>query len=125
MFSHSGIVIVACKLDSSVAQRPHSSSVHLRVEFVLKYVQVVGGSYSDDVLVGVPGRVQDLFGKVQAVHADVVFPPLPTGRAHSPRFEDGPGFAALPRCLQRHVALGVAVEHAEEVVVGSRHDHTV
>lgn len=99
--------------------------MHLRVEFVLKYVQVVGGSDSNDVLVGMPGGVEDLFGKVQTVHADVVFPPLPAGGADSPRFEDGSGFAALSRCFKRHVPLGVAVEHAEEVVVGSRHDHTV
>lgn len=102
-----------------------STSVHLRVEFVLKYVQVVGGSDSDDVLVGVPGGVEDLFGKVQAVDADVVFPSLPSGGTDSPWFEDGPGLAALSRCFKRHVAFGVAVEHAEEVVVSSRHDHAV
>ena len=39
-------------------------------------------------------------------------------------FEDGPGFAVLSGSLQGHVPLGVPVEHPEEVVVGTGHDHT-
>lgn len=45
--------------------------VHVGVHLVLEDVQVVGGCDSDDVLGRVPGRVQDLLGEVQAVHADV------------------------------------------------------
>ena len=71
-----------------------------------------------------PGRVEDLLGEVQAVHADVVLPPLPPRRADPPWLQDSSGFAALPRRLQGYVPFGVAVEHAEEVVVGSGHDHT-
>ena len=93
------------------------------VHLVLEYVEVVGGCHGDDVLGGVPGRVQDLLGEVQAVHADVVLPPLAPG-AHAARLEHGPGLAALPRRLQGHVPLGVPVEHPEEVVVGAGHDHT-
>lgn len=70
-----------------------------------------------------PGRVQDLLGEVQAVHTDVITPPLAT-HTHTPGLEHCPGFAALPRGLQRHIPLGVAVEHAEEVVVGPCHDDT-
>lgn len=98
--------------------------MHLRVEFVLKDVQVVGGSNSNDVLSRVPGRVEDLLGEVQAVHADVIFPPLPSGCADPPGLQDSSGLAALPRCLQGHVAFGVAVKHAKEVVVCSGHNHT-
>lgn len=65
--------------------------------------------------------MQDLFAKVQTVHTDFVFPPL-AAHADLAGLEDGAGFAVLPRGLQRHVALGVAVEHAEEVVVGAGHD---
>lgn len=97
--------------------------MHLRVEFVLEDVQVVGGGDGDDVLGGVPGRVEDLLGEVQAVHADVVLAALPPGGADPPRLQDRSGFAALPRGLQGHVPLGVAVEHAEEVVVGPGHDY--
>lgn len=96
--------------------------VHLGVQFVLKNVEIIGGSDGDDVLSRVPCRVEDLLGKVQAVHADVVLAALSSGGADPPRLEDGPGFAALPRRFQGHVALGVPVEHAEEVVVGSCHD---
>lgn len=98
--------------------------MHLRVEFVLEDVQIVGGGDGDDVLVWVPRRVEDLLGEVQAVHADVVLPALSTGGADPPRLQDGPRFTALSRRLQGHVALGVPVEHAEEVVVGSGHDDT-
>lgn len=34
------------------------------IHLVLKYIQVVCGSYGDDVLLGVPGCVQDLLVEV-------------------------------------------------------------
>lgn len=101
--------------------RPPVHLVHVGVHLVLEDVQVVGGRDGDDVLGRVPGRVQDLLGEVQAVHADVVPSPL-AAHAHPPRLEHCPGLAALPRRLQRHIPLGVPVKHAEEVVVGSGHD---
>lgn len=70
-----------------------------------------------------PSCMQDLFAKVQAVDADLVFPPL-APHAHFPRFQDGPGFAVFPRGLQGDVTLGVSVEHPKEVVVGAGHDDT-
>lgn len=96
--------------------------MHLRVQFVLENVQIVGGSDGDDVLGRVPRCVEDLLGKVQAVDADVILTALPSGGADPSGLEDSPGFAALPRCFQGHVTLGVPVEHTEEVVVGSCHD---
>lgn len=98
--------------------------MHLGIQFVLENVEIIGGSDGDDVLSRVPRRVEDLLGEVQAVHADVVLAALSSGGADPPRLEHGPGFAALPRRFQGHVALGVPVEHAEEVVVGSCHDDT-
>lgn len=65
--------------------------------------------------------MQDLFAKVQAVDADLVFSPLPP-HAHFSRLQDSPGFAVLPRGLQGHVTLRVSVKHPEEVVVGAGHD---
>lgn len=106
----------------SVRETPKEHLV-LLVNLVLKYVQVVRGCHSNDVLGGVPSCVQDLFAKVQTVHADLVFPALST-HADLAGFEDGTGFAVLPRRLQRHIALGVAVEHAEEIVVRAGHDDT-
>lgn len=97
--------------------------MHVGIDLILEDVQVVGGSDGNDVLGWVPGRVQDLLGEVQAVHTDVVTPPLAT-HTHAPWLEHRSGFTALPRGLQRHVPLGVAVEHAEEVVVGPGHDNT-
>lgn len=118
-------ILLSCMRVNSVSPTGDVHSLmHLRVEFVLKDVQIIGGSNGDDVLRRVPGRVEDLLGEVQAVHADVVFPPLPSGRADPPGFQDGSGLAALPRGLQGHVAFGVAVKHAKEVVVCSCHNHT-
>lgn len=99
--------------------------MHLRVEFVLEDVQVVGGSDGDDVLGRVPGCVEDLLGEVQTVHTDVVLPALSSGGADPPRFKDGSGFAAFSGGFKGHVTFGVPVKHAEEVVVGAGHDHAV
>lgn len=73
---HSGIVVCRCKLEYSISTAAICPLMHLRVEFVLEDVQVVGGSNSDDVLSRVPGRVEDLLGEIQAVHADVVLTAL-------------------------------------------------
>lgn len=71
-----------------------------------------------------PGCVQNLLTEIQAVDADLVFTPL-AAHTHLARLEDGSGFAVFPGCLQRDVTLGVTIEHAEEVVVGSGHQDTV
>ncbi len=120
---HSGIV-VCLGVNSFVSTAEIRSSMHLRVQFVLEDVQVVGGSDGDDVLCRVPGCVENLLGEVQAVHTDVILPAFSSGGTDSPWLEDSSGFAALSRRLQGHVTFGVPVEHAEEVVVGSGHDHT-
>ena len=48
------------------------------VDLVLEDVQVVGGRYSDDVLMGVPRSVEDLLAEVKAVYTDLILTPLPT-----------------------------------------------
>ena len=48
---------------------------------LLEQEQVVGGGYRDDVLLGVPGRVQDLLVEVETVHGDLVLLPL-ASRTH-------------------------------------------
>lgn len=67
-----------------------------------------------------PGRVQDLLVKVQAVHADLVLFPLPA-RAHLARLQQRLRLDDVPTRLQRHLLLRVAVEHAEKVVIATRH----
>lgn len=93
---HSSIVVCVLLVNSFESSSDSGSLMHLGVEFVLEDVQVVGGGDGDDVLGGVPGGVQDLLGEVQAVHADVVLPPLPSGGADPPRLQHGSGFAAFP-----------------------------
>lgn len=70
--------------------------MHLRVQFVLENVQIVGGSDGNDVLGRVPRRMEDLLGKVQAVDADVILTALHPGGTDPSGLEDSPGFAALP-----------------------------
>lgn len=91
---HSGIVVCS-GVNSFVSTADIRSLMHLRVEFVLEDVQVVGGSDGDDVLARVPGCMEDLLGEVQAVHTDVVLPALSSGSTDPPRLQDCPGFAAL------------------------------
>lgn len=93
------------------------------INFVLEYIQVVGGGHSYDVLFWVPGGVQDLLVEVQAVHADFIFLPFAAG-ADLAGFEHGTGFTVLPRRLQCDVPACVPVEHPKEVVVGARHNGT-
>lgn len=104
----------------SVGRLP-SLRLHVGVDSILEYIQVVGGRDGDDVLEWVPGHVQDLFGEVQTIHADVSAAPLaagvnPPGPQHSPRL------AALPPGLQGHSSARLPVEHPEEAVVRPSHD---
>ncbi len=48
-------------------------------ELVLEQKEVVGCGDGNDVLVWVPGRVQDFLVEVQAVHVDLVLLALPAG----------------------------------------------
>lgn len=70
-----------------------------------------------------PGGVEDLSAEVQAVHADLVSL-ASAPRAHAPGLERAAGGAVLPRGLEGRVALGVAIKHPEEVVIGPGHDLT-
>lgn len=93
------------------------------VHFFLEDVEVVGGCHGNDIFLRVPGGVQDLLVEVQAVHADLVLLPLAAG-ANPARLQDLPGLAALARSLQGDVPPLRAIQHSEEVVVGSSHHHT-
>ena len=64
----------ACALRSTTTEVPMACS-----ELVLQQEEVVGGRDGDDVLVGVPGGVQDLLVEVQAVHVDLVLLPFAPG----------------------------------------------
>lgn len=90
------------------------------VQFVLEYIEVVGGGHSNDVVQGVPGSVKDLLVKVQAVNTDLILFAL-SPCAHFARLQDRPRLAVLSRRLQCHVLPVASVEHPEEVVVGACH----
>lgn len=68
------------------------------VQFVLEYVQVIGGGHCDYVVQGVPGSMEDLLVKVQTVYTDLVLFALPTC-THFARLQNGPRLAVFPRCL--------------------------
>lgn len=93
------------------------------IQFLLEYVKVIDCRQGNNVILRMPGGVEDLSAEVQAVHADLV-PLASAPRAHAPGLEWAAGGAVLPRGLEGRVALGVAIEHPEEVVIGPRHDLT-
>lgn len=68
-----------------------------------------------------PGHVQDLFGKVQTIHANVSAAPL-SASVNSPGPQHSPRLAAFPPCLQGHASASLPVEHPEEAVVRPGHD---
>lgn len=97
----------------------HVDPPHCRlwlIHLVLEYVEVVCGRHSDDVVLGVPGGVEDLLVEVQTVHADFVLLAFAT-RRHLAGFKYLHGLAILSGCLQGQVPPLAAVEHPEEVVV--------
>ena len=55
--------------------------MNILLVILLEEEEIVGGSHRYDVLLRVPGGVQDLLVEVQAVHGDLIFFPLPT-RTH-------------------------------------------
>lgn len=57
------------------------------VQFLLEYVQIVGGGHGNDVVQGMPGGVEDLLVKVQTVYTDLVLFAL-AARAYFARLED-------------------------------------
>jgi len=105
--------------DRSRVRSPVAPLVH----FILEYVEVVGRRHGDDVVLGMPGRVEDLLVEVQTVHADFVLLAL-SARAHLARLQDLHGLAVLSGGLQGHIPPLAAVEHPEEVVVRAGHHHT-
>lgn len=92
------------------------------VDLILEYVKVIGGCHSDDVLGRMPGGVENFLAEVQAVHTDFIFAAL-SAHTHLTRFQNCPRLAVLPGRLQCHITLRITVEHSEEVVVGTSHDH--
>lgn len=94
------------------------------INFVLEYIQVIGGSYSNNALHGVPGCVKDLLIEVQTVHANLILLPL-TPCAHFPGLQVRSGLAVLSRGFQCNIPPSVSIKHSKEVVVGPRHNGTV
>lgn len=99
-----------------------SLSLPLRVDAVLKDVQVVSGCYGDDILSWVPSHVQDLLGEVQAIHTHISTTTLPSS-VHTPGPQHRPGLAAFSPGLQCDASPCLPVKHPEEAIVGSCHDH--
>ena len=55
--------------------------MNILLVILLEEEEIVGGGHGDDVLLRVPGSVQDLLVEVQAVHGDFILFPLAT-RTH-------------------------------------------
>lgn len=90
---------------------------------VLKDEQVVAGCNGDDVVRWMPCRVQDLLPEVQAVHTDIVLPPL-LPHTHAARPEHRTPLTHLPARLQSHVTPTRSVKHPKEIIICPCHDDT-
>ena len=53
--------------------------MNILLVILLEEEEIVGGGHRDDVLLRVPGGVQDLLVEVQTVHGDLVLLPLAPG----------------------------------------------
>lgn len=100
------------------------TSLKFRIQFLLEYIKVIDCCQGNNIILRMPGGVEDLSAEVQAVHPDLV-PLTPASRAHPPGLEGVARGAVFPGGLQCQVLLGVAIKHPEEVVVGACHDLTV
>jgi len=60
--------------------------MNILLVILLEEEEIVGGGHRDDVLLRVPGSVQDFLVEVQTVDRDFIFFPL-TPRTHLTRFE--------------------------------------
>lgn len=98
----------------------------LLLELILKYKQIVCGGDGNDVLLWMPGGMQNLFVEIEAVHTDLVLLSFATG-AHFAWLQHHFGFDNVTRCLERQFLDGaaVAIKHAEKVVVAAGHDRRV
>lgn len=86
------------------------------VHFILEYVEVVGRCHRNDVVLGMPGSVQDLLIEVQTIHADFILFAF-AACAHLAGLQDLHGLAVFTGRLQCHVPSVAAIEHPEEVVI--------
>lgn len=93
------------------------------VHFILEYVEVVGRCHRNDVVLGMPGSVQDLLIEVQTIHADFILFAF-AACAHLAGLQDLHGLAVFTGRLQCHVPSVAAIEHPEEVVIWAGHHHT-
>lgn len=86
------------------------------VHFILEYVEVVGRCHRNDVVLGMPGSVQDLLIEVQTIHTDFILFAF-AACAHLAGLQDLHGLAVFTGRLQCHVPSVAAIEHPEEVVI--------
>lgn len=102
-----------------------SLSLHLClwVDTILEDVQIVGGSYGNDILRWVPSHVQNFLSEVQAVNAHISTATL-TASIHSPGPQHCPRLAALSPSLKCYASPCLPVKHPEETVVRTGHDDT-
>ncbi len=83
---------------------------------VLEDIEVVGRGERDDVMHGMPGRMQYFAIEIETVRGDLVL--LLLGRhGDTFRFQQGAWFRDLRTRFQCQLARRVAFEYAKEVVV--------
>ena len=88
-------------------------------------VKIVGGCDGEDVILGMPGGMEDFFVEIEAVDGNLVLLPF-VRHANFARFEDLARAHVFSRSLEGRLPLGSAsIEHPKEVVVTPRHDLSI
>lgn len=100
-----------------IKKKPSIFPLLLRLLFV-KEIQIVCGSYCQNVVPRVPLCMQYLSVEVQTLHAHLILA-LPACGRHPLVAQDPPQSTHVSGCLVAVVCLGLAVKDAEEVVVCS------
>lgn len=113
-------------MDTSLERILSNSLTRLKflIRFLLEYIKVIDCCQGNNVILRMPGGVEDLSAEVQAVHSDLV-PLAPASRAHPPGLDRAAWGAVFPGGFQGPIPLGVAIKHPEEVVIGACHYLTV
>jgi len=91
---------------------------------LLEEEEIVCGRHGDNILLWMPGSVEDLLVEIETVHRDLVLFPLPT-RTYLSRFEHCLWLGHFSGGLQRHLFTRAPVKHSEEVVIATGHDGRV
>lgn len=89
----------------------------------MKEIEIICGSYGQDIVLGVPFCMQDLAVEVQTLHTDFILSLSPC-RGHSLVAENSSQSGHISRRLITILTVRLPVKYPEEIVVCTSYDFT-